>query len=1684
MREVAVVPKRGFEEGKKPMAGVQPEFLSLRRIWQAVVLILVGTCWSPPEAAALVISEIHYNPRAGDNALEFIELTNESLGPVDLSGYAFVEGIHFEFPAGTLLAPKEIIVVCADADAVRGRFGISNVLGNYEGRLDASGERVSLANHVGVILQSIRYADDGKWPVGPDGMGHTLSLTNILFDPTEPESWTQSAELDGTPGFPNFPGPGEERFEETVLLDAGEEWQYRKGTEAFSTPPDAWREAGFDDGLWPVGPSGFGFGDDGIGTLLEDMRGNYTSVAIRKRFTLSEDLFEGRTQFLLGINYDDGFCAFLNGMELAQGQCPAEVLWSANATRSREATEEQMFVIPQSLIGAGANVLAIVGYNRTMNGSDFSLLPRLLHRRFPEPMESTELRVTFNELRRSAADGGGWVELYNQGGAAADLSGLRLSDDPDGPQSYVFPEETMIPPGGFLLVDEAASGLALSQPSVRLFLRGDDDRVIAAAAFSADPPEGLAAGSWAEALFPDGEPSSWITPTPTPGAANLIPRITDVVIHEIFYHPPEERDGEFIELYNRGVEPVDVAGFRFSKGIDYTFPAGTLINPGAYLVLAEDPELLREHHGVTGALGPYEGTLANGGENVRLVDRLGNLVDEVRYFDGGLWPVWADGRGSSLELIDPRQDNDFATAWEASEEGDKAEWEQHFFEAPNYKPATESELNILLVEKGVCRIDEISIVGTRFEDTPVVDAGEDWRYFKGTQPFSAPPEAWREVTFDDSAWLVGPSGFGFGDDDDATILADMEGNYSSIVVRKSFSISQELLEAPGVFELGVSYDDGFCAFLNGVEIALANCPADPSFEATARTSHEAREETRWPIPTELLQSEGNILAIAGFNRRVEDRDFTLIPRVLHRRAVGKSDNRLANPGFEEGTAPWRIEGTHVHSTRITHDKQMGNACLELVTTGKGDTLCNRIETDITPELEEGAYDVSLWTRWQRGSSLLVVHGEFSPGPWTGGRDTNYSGNTLAARLRLSVPFNLGTPGAENSVSRTLREETGSGNLGPVISDVQHDPPIPDVGREVTLRARVSAADGVARVQAFFRVDTPETSFDAIDLFDDGAHADGRSGDGIYGGTLPAVFTEGATVVFYIEAIDTIDATRRFPVAAPENPLVYIVRGRTGAEIQLVLDSVRSAELASRPLHSNELIDGTLVLEDDQVFYNIGLRYRGSPWGRNGRQGFRVRVGKERLYPGELRDINLKQHDLTDGPSNYLLARAGTVENPVMTSDYQYVNAFLNTTRVGTNTGLFNPVDKALVERWYGPEAAADAIVMKANGRMRFTDNCARTDPFWDDASMNHMLDNTENYRFYWFHNLHQTRDNWEPWISLTRLVDASATPDDAELDRRLPEHLDIEAFYRVIAPRVLMNDTDGLFLGNGHNGYVFWDPRDELWELIPQDMGVGWREQRSNLFSFTDPHARRITERPEPQRIYLRVLHEYLQGAWNSERAAPYVEALPREATSGRSGIGVLSFIDTSATNFTRRLEPFVDLPLRIVTNNGEDFATAAASVVLEGEAPVQLFSLALRRDAGAPEALEPEWLSATEWRLSLELNVGPQDLEILGLDAEDLVVEAVSINITRGEGMPFVRGDANVDQRLNLSDAVAILAAMFRDLQLSCLDAGDVDDSGSLEVTDAIALLNFLFLRGPPPAPPFPVAGADPTEDALPCDG
>ncbi|HZN56923.1 MAG TPA: CotH kinase family protein, partial [Planctomycetota bacterium] len=209
----------------------------------------------------------------------------------------------------------------------------------------------------------------------------------------------------------------------TPLISEGDSWAYFKGRREPSAAPLGWTRGTFNDSAWARGPSGIGYGDGDDATTLDDMRAGggeqgYFSVYARKTFNVTEP--QSLSGLTLIMDYDDAFVAYLNGVEVARSPnlnsasardepipFDLELGDSENHEASRgnnSPNPPESFPIDNfaDLLQPGENVLAVQGFNSTLDSSDFSLIPELRALAGPE------------------ASSGGWgTELFVSGATAA-----------------------------------------------------------------------------------------------------------------------------------------------------------------------------------------------------------------------------------------------------------------------------------------------------------------------------------------------------------------------------------------------------------------------------------------------------------------------------------------------------------------------------------------------------------------------------------------------------------------------------------------------------------------------------------------------------------------------------------------------------------------------------------------------------------------------------------------------------------------------------------------------------------------------------------------------------------------------------------------------------------------------------------------------------------------------------------------------------------------------------------------------------------------------------------------------------------------------------------------------------------------------------------------------------------------
>jgi hypothetical protein len=335
-----------------------------------------------------------------------------------------------------------------------------------------------------------------------------------------------------------------------------------------------------------------------------------------------------------------------------------------------------------------------------------------------------------------------FIELYNHSTNSVDVSGCILTDDPT-TNKFVIPSGNVIGPAGFISFTQSQLGFTLNGAGETLyFVKPDGSRVLDAVQFGAQA-DGVSYGRW-----PDGANDFYAFTTNTPGTNNSSVLIGDIVINELMYDPISgSDDDQYIELYNKGTNTVNLAGWQFTSGVTFTFPSVTL-TPNGYLVVARNmTNLFAKYPNLNSGntVGNYGGKLSHNGELLvlampqTLYTNTPILVaeDQVTYGTGGRWGEWSSGGGSSLELIDPHANHRLAANWADSDDTSKSVWTNIEFtgvldNGANYDPSIDYA-QIGLLDAGECLVDNIEVDynGTNYVSNSTFESGTNGWSFQG-----------------------------------------------------------------------------------------------------------------------------------------------------------------------------------------------------------------------------------------------------------------------------------------------------------------------------------------------------------------------------------------------------------------------------------------------------------------------------------------------------------------------------------------------------------------------------------------------------------------------------------------------------------------------------------------------------------------------------------------------------------------------------------------------------------------------------------------------------------------------------------------------------------------------------------------------------------------------------------------
>ena len=321
----------------------------------------------------------------------------------------------------------------------------------------------------------------------------------------------------------------------------------------------------------------------------------------------------------------------------------------------------------------------------------------------PEPETTVVLNeimahTNYSDPQFPQHDSDDWIELYNTAPASINLNNWYLSDDIDELKKWAIPAVD-IAGHSYISFDEVtgfhnpiSSGFGLNKGGEEVilsYLPGTfEDRVVDSVRFNGQLID------TSIGRYPDGN-TYWLEMTPSRDSANDNPAL-NIMVDELMYHPADDTEDEYIELYNPTASTIYLQNFkgswRLDGAVDYIFAANTSIRSrGRLIIVGFDPvaDIVQLNAFKTaydtgpltaGAdiVGPWTGNLSNNGERLALKkpeapDTPGDPVcwvnvDEVIYTDVPPWPETADGEGYALQRIyaDQYHSGNDPDNWEAA----------------------------------------------------------------------------------------------------------------------------------------------------------------------------------------------------------------------------------------------------------------------------------------------------------------------------------------------------------------------------------------------------------------------------------------------------------------------------------------------------------------------------------------------------------------------------------------------------------------------------------------------------------------------------------------------------------------------------------------------------------------------------------------------------------------------------------------------------------------------------------------------------------------------------------------------------------------------------------------------------------------------------------------------------------
>ncbi len=706
--------------------------------------------------------------------------------------------------------------------------------------------------------------------------------------------------------------------------------------------------------------------------------------------------------------------------------------------------------------------------------------------------------------------------------------------------------------------------------------------------------------------------------------------------------------------------------------------------------------------------------------------------------------------------------------------------------------------------------------------------------------------------------------------------------------------------------------------------------------------------------------------------------------------LGTPISLLANGDFAGGTsASWRSQGNHRTSTVVDDPIAPGNKVLKIVGTGYTEHMSNHIEQT----LRNGAtlpwvinvaktYRISYRARWAGGGNRLHTRLYFNRG---------------ARQEVLPMPVTAGTPGLVNS--RFIA------NAGPTFTSTAHWPAVPAATVGAVVSARIADSDGVASATLNYAVNGG--AFIPLAMSNSG---------GLWSETIPGQALN-AKAQFYITAADTLGATATFPATGTASramvpwddgqAALLLGTGVRPHNVRIVMTTTDGTALhAANNVMSNEYRPCTVIYDERDIYYNVGVHLKGSEHGRAKpavRTGFHVSFSPDQLFLGQHADLAMDRSGAGDqfSQKEMLVKRTLNSVGNIPVSEDDICRLIAPGVATGPAILIKAKVDSGeYLDHWFANAANGTFFeyeltypLYNAGGIVSSTDNgtwegnkLTQDNPGPPGVGVRALSPglSKEEYRWFWLIKNNRSADNYAPLMTaLTALGQASGLTFISQTNALL----DVDGWLRNVAGPTAWSAGDNYAFGSAHNALFYVKPDGRLL-FVPWDMDFT-ASGGATAAIIGNGELTKLTNDAANRRAYYGHLLDLCNRSFNTtfltQWAQHYTKFVNEDLTT------FMTFVSQRETHIRNTVAAAI--PSVAYAFSPTPAATVAAnSITLTGTGWVNIREFR-RADTGA--VLPATWTGNTTWSLGYALVPGANAVAVRAYDFQGALIGTINATVT-----------------------------------------------------------------------------------------